>query len=150
MSFAFTLHLLAASLWVGSMFFAYTALRPVAASILQPPTRLELWLQVFTRFFRWVWFFVLVLPLSGYYLIFFQFAGMSNVGISIHLMQLTGWIMIGLFIYLYFSPFKKLKIFLIEEKLPQAADCLNLIRKIIALNLSLGLITIVIGSTHRF
>jgi len=150
MSPAFSLHLLAAALWVGGMFFAYTALRPVAASMLQPPMRLGLWQQVFSRFFPWVWLFVLILPLSGYYLIFSQFNGMDNVGITIHVMQLTGWIMIGLFVYLYFIPFKKLNIFIIEKKLPQAADCLNIIRKIIALNLGLGLITIIIGSTHRF
>ena len=33
------LHLLAALVWVGGMFFAHTALRPTAASVLQPPER---------------------------------------------------------------------------------------------------------------
>lgn len=36
------LHVLAASVWVGGMFFAYMALRPVAATQLQPPARLGL------------------------------------------------------------------------------------------------------------
>ncbi|MEY3672815.1 MAG: hypothetical protein RI904_2472, partial [Pseudomonadota bacterium] len=34
------LHLLAALVWVGGMFFAHNALRPMAASVLQPPERL--------------------------------------------------------------------------------------------------------------
>lgn len=150
MSIAFSLHLLAAALWVGGMFFAYIALRPVAASLLEPPIRLELWHQVFKRFFVWVWAFVLILGLSGYYLIFFRFLGFANVGPSVHIMQLTGWCMFLVYSYLYFSPYKKFKIYLSETKLPQAAECLNVIRKGIAINLSLGLITLFIASTHRF
>ncbi len=45
------LHLLAAVVWVGGMFFAYMALRPVAATLFEPPQRLPLWTQTFTRFF---------------------------------------------------------------------------------------------------
>lgn len=150
MSIAFSIHLLAAALWVGGMFFAYVALRPVAASLLEPPLRLELWQQVFTRFFKWVWVFILVLPLSGYYLIFFQYSGMANVGFAVHIMQLSGWIMILMFLHLYFSPYKKLRINITEKKLPQAAECLNKIRKIILINLTLGVLTILIASTHRF
>ena len=37
MAIAIPLHLLAAVIWVGGMFFAYMALRPVAASLLEPP-----------------------------------------------------------------------------------------------------------------
>lgn len=150
MSIAFSLHLLAATLWVGGMFFAYTALRPVAGSLLAPPLRLALWEQVFTRFFKWVWIFTLILPITGYYLIFYQFSGMANVGMAVHIMQLTGWVMIIIYAYLYFIPFKNLKINIIEKKLPLAAECLNIIRKGILINLSLGIITILIASTHRF
>lgn len=40
MSIALILHILAAVIWVGGMFFAYVVLRPVAAGQLQPPLRL--------------------------------------------------------------------------------------------------------------
>ena len=46
MAIAIALHLLAAVIWVGGMFFAYMALRPAAASLLEPPLRLPLWSQV--------------------------------------------------------------------------------------------------------
>ena len=150
MSIAFSLHLLAATLWVGGMFFAYVALRPVAASLLDPPIRLALWQQVLSRFFAWVWAFIFILIASGYYLIFFRFLGFANVGMAVHLMQLTGLIMIFIYAYLYFIPFKKLTINVSEGKLPDAAGCLNTIRKGIAINLSLGLITIIVASIHRF
>jgi len=149
MSIAYSLHLLAAALWVGGMFFAYVALRP-AAALLEPPVRLELWQQVFKRFFAWVWLFLIILSFSGYYLIFFRFMGFTNVGTSVHVMQLTGWTMFLIYAYLYFNPYNKFKIYLSEAKLPQAAECLNTIRKGIAINLSLGLLTIFIASTHLF
>lgn len=55
MSFAILLHIIAAVISVGCMFFAYMALRPVAAPLLEPPVRLMLWSQVFQRFFPRVW-----------------------------------------------------------------------------------------------
>ncbi len=61
----YVLHLLAALAWVGGMFFAWMILRPAAVAVLQPPERLRLWLDVFLRFFAWVWAAVLVLPISG-------------------------------------------------------------------------------------
>ena len=39
MALAITLHILGAVIWVGGMFFAYMALRPVAAALLEPPQR---------------------------------------------------------------------------------------------------------------
>ena len=45
MSILITLHLLAAVVWVGGMFFAYVVLRPGMA-VLEPPQRLALHGQV--------------------------------------------------------------------------------------------------------
>ena len=64
------LHLLSAVVWVGGMFFAYMFLRPVAASQLEPPVRLQLWVGVFNKFFPFVWLALLFLPLTGYLMIF--------------------------------------------------------------------------------
>ena len=97
MPFAIALHILAAVIWVGGMFFAYMALRPVAASLLEPPLRLPLWSQTFARFFPWVWAAVVALPLTGYWMILVPFEGFANAGGHIHLMQVTGWAMIAIF-----------------------------------------------------
>ena len=69
------LHLLAAVVWVGGMFFAYMALRPVAATLLEPPQRLPLWTQTFMRFFPWVWLAILLLTATGYTIVFAVFGG---------------------------------------------------------------------------
>jgi len=150
MSLAFTFHLLAATIWVGGMFFAYVALRPVAGALLEPPIRLTLWRDVFKKFFFWVWLIVVILPISGYWMVFTVFKGMANVGVSIHVMQLTGWLMIGIYSYVYFVPYKSLIVNLSNNAIPEAAKNLNRIRQLIAVNLGLGILTIIIASSHRF
>ncbi|MEK7716744.1 MAG: hypothetical protein AAB322_03200, partial [Pseudomonadota bacterium] len=70
MSIAISLHLLATIIWVGGMFFAYMALRPVAATLLPPAQRMPLWVQTFARFFPWVWAAVIILPATGYWMLY--------------------------------------------------------------------------------
>jgi len=150
MPLMFTLHLLSAALWVGGMFFAYVALRPAAAQLLEPPLRLPLWGKVFKHFFRWVWAFVILLPLTGYGLIYLKYQGMANVSVGIHIMQFTGWVMILIFAYLYFAPYKKLKHFVAEKNFPEAGKNLNIIRQLVFINLTLGLITLISASTLHY
>lgn len=150
MSLLVTLHILAATIWVGGMFFAYMALRPTAAMVLEPPLRLTLWSGVFRRFFPWVWLSLIVLLLSGYGMVFSVFGGFASVGIHVHLMQVLGIIMMLIFMHLFFAPFKRLKEYVIIEDWVTAAGQLNQIRRMIGINLSLGLIVILIASGGRY
>ena len=70
MNIALSLHIIAVVIWVGGMLFAHMALRPVAASQLEPPVRLKLWVGVFGRFFPWVWVCIAVILVSGFWIIF--------------------------------------------------------------------------------
>ncbi len=150
MGIAVTLHLLAAIIWVGGMFFAYMALRPTAAEVLQPPERLRLWSGTFSRFFHWVWMAVVLLPCTGYWMLFTYFGGFAGAGWHIHTMQAIGWVMIALFAHLYFAPYRRLRVFVPAGEFPAAAAQLNTIRRIVAINLSLGLITVVLGVGGRY
>jgi len=150
MSFPITLHVLSAALWVGGMFFAYMALRPAAAQLLDPPQRLPLWVGTFKRFFPWVWLFVSVLPLTGYWMIFRNLGGMASVGMHVHLMQALGWLMILLYMHLYFAPFRRLKEAVIIADWPAAAKWLAQIRFIVGTNLLLGILVIAIGAGGRY
>lgn len=150
MALALPLHLLFAILWVGGMFFAYQVLRPVAATSLEPPLRLGLWCGVFERFFPWVWAAIIVLPLSGYWMLFASQRGFATAGWHVHLMQLTGWVMIALFVYLYFGPWPALRQKFAAGELPAAAAALNRIRRIVAINLGLGLLTAAAAAAGRF
>lgn len=69
MSLSLFLHVLGVVVWVGGMFFAYMALRPAAASLLEPPQRLTLWAGVFDKFFPWVWLSVALILLTGLHML---------------------------------------------------------------------------------
>jgi uncharacterized membrane protein len=144
MLLAITLHILAAVIWIGGMFFAYVALRPSAAEVLEPPLRLTLWSKVFSRFFPWVWACIVALFATGYWMTMIVFGGFSQVGIYVHIMHSLAIIMFLIFGHVFFAPYKKLKRFVIEGNFPEAGKKLAQIRILIAINLSLGLITLVV------
>ena len=139
MSIALTLHLLATIVWVGGMFFAHMALRPVAAQLLAPPQRLPLLAGVFKRFFLWVWISVALLLGTGYWMVFAVFGGMGAVGVHIHIMSAVALVMTALFAFLYFVPFRAMLAALQRDDFKEAGARLAMIRMIVATNLVLGL-----------
>lgn len=149
MSALITLHILAAIVWVGGMFFAYVCLRPVAASTLEPPLRLQLWQGVFSRFFRWVWISIALLIISGHGMIAL-YGGFAHIGAHVHMMLGSGYLMMLIFGHLFFSPYKKLTLAVNEQRWPDAGEQLNKIRKIVGINLLLGLITAAIAAGGRY
>lgn len=150
MSIAITLHLLAVVVWVGGMFFAYMALRPVAAALLEPPLRLPLWSQTFARFFPWVWVAVILLPVTGYWMILNVFGGFSDLALYIHIMQAVGIVMILIFLHVYFAPYQRLHKAVLAGNFTAAGKQLAIIRKLIGLNLILGIALIVVASSGRY
>ena len=150
MSLAITLHVLAAVVWVGGMFFAHQVLRPIVATQLEPPARLRLWTGVFNRFFLWVWLAVALLPLTGYWVIFAVLGGMGSVGLHVHIMSGIGLLMIALYLFLYFVPFQRLKAAVAAEEWRTGAAQLNTIRRIVGTNLILGLVAVVVAAGGRY
>ncbi|WP_020560279.1 CopD family protein [Thiofilum flexile] len=150
MSIALALHVLAVVIWVGGMFFAYMILRPIAASQLDAPTRLSLWSGVFDKFFPWVIASIVLILISGYWMIFGPYGGMKNTPIFVHIMQLLGLIMMAIFGHVFFAPYKRLKQAVASQDWANAGAQLNQIRMMIGINLSLGLITIVIAAAGKY
>lgn len=142
-------HGLAATLWVGGMFFAYVILRP-SLLLLEPHRRLNVWANIFRRFFPCIWAAVLVLPVTGYWMLFSVFGGFSSSPVYVHLMNVLGSLMIGLFIYLYFRPYPVLKSAVASEDWPAAGVALNRIRHIVLVNLVLGLVLLTIVYAGRY
>ncbi len=143
-------HLIAAVIWVGGMFFAYTALRPAAAKILEAPQRLKLWRKSLVSFFFWVWICIIALPATGYWIIFAHYGGMARVGWHVHIMQVLGIIMILLFLHVFFSPFKRLRKAVKEENYQVAGENLAQIRKFVGINLFLGIIVLIVAGGLRY
>lgn len=141
MAFFKLIHLLAVVIWIGGMFFAYMVLRPAAVDVLQPPERLRLWDNVFQRFFNWVWGAIGTILVSGFYMIY-QFGGMAHVSPYIHVMMLLGLVMTGIYIYVFFACYVPLHLHVSKERWKEAGEILGKIRKLVGLNLTLGLLTI--------
>jgi uncharacterized membrane protein len=146
---AVALHILGAIVWVGGMFAIYVCLRP-ALGALEPPQRLRLMRVTFQKFFVWVWTAILLLLVSGYWLLFETFGGFARAGLHIHVMQGIGWVMIALFLWLFHGPWLAFKRAVDTDDWPSAAASLDRIRQIIAVNLPLGLLLVVIGASGRY
>lgn len=140
MSLSLFLHVLGVVVWVGGMFFAYMALRPVAASVLEPPQRLALWAGVFGKFFPWVWASVLLILLSGLHMLM-AYGGAAAPHYALAMTAL-GVLMMLIFAHVFFAPYKKLKRAVGEQDWKTGAGALGQIRMLIGINLGIGLLTI--------
>ncbi len=150
MAFSIALHVLAAVVWVGGMIFAHNSLRPAAMQVLEPPLRLELWVQVFRRFFVLVWISIALLLGTGYWMTFNYFGGFAGAGMHIQIMHGAGLIMVAVYLHVFFAPYRRLKQAVIVQDYPLAGAQLNQIRKMIGINILIGALVIVIASAGRY
>jgi len=142
-------HILGALFWVGGMAFAYTMLRPATGS-LEAPIRLTLWRDVFKRFLPWVAVSIVALLISGYAMIFMAYGGFHRAPLFVHVMQGIGILMMLLYLHLYFAPWRRLQKLVAAADWQNAGKQLAMIRKLVAINLALGVITVLVGSTGRY
>lgn len=144
------LHVMASVIWVGGMFFAHMILRPSAVQVLEPPLRLNLWVQVFKRFFFWVWLSIIIILATGYWMVFGFYGGFANIGSHIHIMHGLGVLMVLIFLYVFFVPYRKLRHAVIVEDFAEGAKKLGQIRTLVGINILLGLATSAIAAAGRY
>ncbi len=147
MNLALFLHVIAVVVWVGGMFFAYMALRPIAASLLEPPQRLSLWAGVFDRFFPWVWVAVVLIMGTGLYML--NLVGGLDAPFFILAMLLLGVAMMLIFAHVFFAPYRRLKRAVSGQDWKSGGAALGQIRRLIGVNLSIGFITIAVAMLGR-
>ena len=150
MASAVLLHVIAVVIWVGGMFFAYMALRPVAATQLDPPARLTLWVGVFGRFFPWVWAAIAVVLASGFWMIFAWYKGMATTPLFVHAMLGLGILMMLIFFHVFFAPYGRLKRAVAAQDWPVGGKALGQIRMLVGINTLIGMLTIAIGAGGRY
>jgi len=129
------------------MFFAFMALRPAAAQVLEPPQRLPLWAQTLGRFFRWVWLAVALILASG--LAMMAWLGGANAPLYAWVMLLIGIGMMLIFAHVYFAAFRRLERAVAAGDWKAGGAALGQIRKLVGLNLVLGLVTITVATLGR-
>jgi len=84
---------------------------------------------------------------SGYFILGHVYGDFEIAGLHIHIMHGLAWVMAVLFAVLYFGPYAQLGRALDEDRNEDAAAALGRIRQIVAINLTLGMIVVVIGSS---
>jgi uncharacterized membrane protein len=132
------LHLLCAVLWVGGMFFAYVVLRPSLAAI-EAPQRMLLHTQVFRKFFLVIWHVMPLILITGFAMLGFL-GGLTNAPWQIHTMMGLGLLMAAVFLVIFFGPYRKFRRTTDRYRM---ASSLDNIRKLIGINLILGLLTVI-------
>jgi uncharacterized membrane protein len=138
------IHLLGVTIWIGGMFFAYVALRPAAAQVLQPPQRLPLWRETLARFFLWVWVAIVALYGSGVHMLASAYGMRAAPGYVLAMAGIAT-VMTLIFVYVYFSPFRTLTREVAAQNWPAGGAALNRIRQLVATNLVLGLATLAVA-----
>ncbi|MNT24570.1 Copper resistance protein D [compost metagenome] len=147
-SLIYSLHVLAALVWVGGMFFAWMVLRPAAIKALEGPARLKLWIEVFQGFFRWVWVAVVLLPVSGVGMLHMHFNGFEAAPRYVQVMMGLYVVMTALFIRIQALMLPELRTAVAEQDWPAGAGVLGRIRRLVGINLLVGLAVVAIAAAR--
>lgn len=150
LSLSLALHALAAVVWVGGMAFAYWFVRPVAGAALDAPARLALWRGVFARFFPVVWASIALLLATGYFMVLARLGGFGAIGLHVHTMHGIALLMTAIFAHVWFAPWRRFRRAVDRFEHQRAAAELERIRRLVALNLALGLVVVVVAAGGRY
>ncbi len=139
------LHLLAAVLWVGGMAFALLVLRP-ASSFLETDVRLQLWRRVMGRFLPLAGVSALVLLTSGHLRVVLLFGGFGEAPLYVHLKAGLAWLMAAIYLVLVLGPARRFFRDVEAARPAEAARALVQMRRLVAINLILGLVVLVLAA----
>jgi uncharacterized membrane protein len=149
MGIALTLHLLAATVWVGGLFFAFVCLPPAAAEV-DAAHRMKLWADALTLFSRCTGAAIAVLLATGLWIIFSMMGGMGAAPKHVHLMLGLGVLMMLLAGHLHFAPLRRLRRAVAGSHWADAGKALGQLRLLLGLSLGLGLATMAVASGGRY
>ncbi len=142
-----TLHLLSVILWVGGMAFVLFFLRP-ALGRLQPPDRVMLMHDVLRRFFGAVSAAIIIVLISGLWMMGEFASGAADSGIRMPMswmvMATLGLLMMAIFGHIRFVLYKRLQRAVAASEWPAGGAALASIRLWVLANLFLGLVIIAV------
>ncbi|VFR74734.1 putative exported protein [plant metagenome] len=140
-------HLLSVIIWIGGMVFAHFALRPAVAS-LAPPTRLPLMHDVLGRFFSVVLWASCLSVVTGVVMMgqaarqIVQAGGQFQMPLGWTVMATLGIVMLLIFGHIRFAMYRRLSRAVAAQDWPAGAAALGGIRKLVLLNLCLGVLAV--------
>lgn len=142
------LHLLAATFWVGGMACMHFAVRPSAAARLDPPQRLPFMTAALGRFFGGVTAAIVVILVTGLAMIFGR-GGFGAAHWSVHAMFTLGLVMMAVFGHIRWAAYPRLQRAVDSSEWKVAAPALDGIRRLVAVNLGLGVVVYGIATVGR-
>lgn len=132
-------HLACISVWIGGAIYAAFVLTP-SLTLLDGTQRVSVHLQTLKRFFLVLWHVIPLTLLSGWSMIF-HMGGFTHLIWPINVMQILGLLMAVLFLLLFFGPYQK-----IRRAIRPRPELFSNIRRIVIMNIFIGLITILVAS----
>jgi uncharacterized membrane protein len=141
-------HLLAAASWVGGMATMVSAVRPSLPLIEAPPQRVRFIAAVFARLFAAVAVAIVLLFASGLALVASS-GGFAVVHWGVHAMLAIALVMAAIFAWIRFGPFARLRRVVEAQQWPAAAEPLGAIRRLIGVNLGLGVLVFAFATLGR-
>ena len=144
-----TLHVLSIVVWVGGMVFAHFFLRPAVAQ-LEGPVRLRLMHDVLGRFFQAVLVASLLTLASGVWMLgrvakqVVQSGGSFEMPLAWTLMSVLGTLMVAIFLFIRFVPFRKLARAVAAANWTAGAAALAQVRLWVSVNLGLGVLVLLV------
>lgn len=142
-------HVLSIIVWIGGMVFAHFFLRPAAQS-LEPPQRLRLMHDVLQRFLGAVTVAVVIVLVSGLWMIgnvarqAAQSGGSFAMPLDWTVMATLGIVMMAIFGHIRFALFRRLQRAVAASDWPAGGQAMAAIRQWVAVNLGLGVAIVVI------
>ena len=144
------IHLLSLIVWIGGMVFAHFFLRP-AAQTLEPAARVRLMHAVLQRFFAAVLVAVVLVLVSGLWMIgqsareAAQLGGRFAMPLGWTVMATIGLVMVAIFGHIRFALFKRLQHSVAASDWPAGGKALASIRTWVGINLVLGVLTVAVA-----
>lgn len=142
------LHVLAVIVWVGGMATMHFAVRPAAVATLEPPQRLPFMAAALRRFFIAVTIAIVVVLFSGAWMIHIM-ASLGRLPHSVQTMAVLGIIMMTIYGHVRFAAYPRLRLAVASQSWQEAGAQLGMIRKLVALNLALGIVTVAVAIVGR-
>jgi uncharacterized membrane protein len=149
MTIVFPLHIVAAIVLLGGLFFASVMFRPIVRD-LDIETASSLWQRMLSRVFAWGWGSLLLILATGIGMVFLKFGGFSGVPMIHRGNMIIGIPAILLFGYLFFGPWQRYRRTASRRDWNAAAKEIRRVRVVMAIILVLGLVASVVSAVGRY
>lgn len=126
------------------MFFATMVLRQAAMETLEPPQRLRLMDAVFRRFCKWVWGAAGMMLITGLYQVYL-YGGIIHAARHAQIILALELAVTVIYIYMFFACCVPFSLHVGKKRWAEGEGMLGRIRKLIVVNLFLGLLTMALA-----